>query len=193
MKISNIQTRKWKHVFHIKLGAYPWEGAPSCTIPCPYFWLYNSRLPFFCGLREPSSLHMLLCLWCHESSSVSKPPFLPHILNIPLLSRSLLPCSSPLVGHASSEHHRQCPASVMTTRPSGFTFSSSPDWSPLSKSSSWLNLSGSHTHYLLLALLYLLFGSNLRHLFSSLLASPVFPSITRSSCPLLSPHICLKR
>lgn len=166
-----MQTRKWKHIFHIKLGTYPWEGSPSCTIPCPYFWLYNSPLSFFCVLRESSSLHMLLHLWCHEPSSVSKGCLLsflllPQILNPPpLLSRSLPPCSAPLVGHASSEHHRQCPASVMTTCPSGFTFSSSPGWSPLSKRSSWLNLSGSHTHDLLLTLLYLVFGSNLCHLF----------------------------
>lgn len=59
----------------------------------------------------------------------------------PLLSHSLPPYLAPLVGHASSDHHRQCLASIMTTRPSGFTFSSSPDWSPLSKSSEPLRLS----------------------------------------------------
>lgn len=86
-----MQTKKWKHIFHIKLGTCPWEGSPSCTIPCPYFWLYNSPLSFFCVLGEPSSLHMLLYLWCHEPSSVSKGCLfsfllLPQILNPPLSS-----------------------------------------------------------------------------------------------------------
>lgn len=191
-----MQTRKWKHISN--LACTPQRVLPRALFRAHIFGCIFG-LSFFCSLREPSSLQMLLCLWCHEPSGVSKGCllsflFLPQILNpLPLFSRSLPPCSAPLVGHASSERHHQCPASVMTTRLSGFTFSSSPDWSPLSKSSSWLNLLGSHTHYLLLALLYLVFGSNLCHLFfSSLLASPVFLSIIRSSCPLLSPHICLK-
>lgn len=81
----------------------------------------------------------------------------------PLLSHSLSPHSAPLVGHASSEHHHPCPAPVMTTCPSRFTFFFSPDSSPLSKSSSWMNLSISYTHCSLLFLLYLVFGSSFCH------------------------------
>lgn len=96
-----MQTRKWKPIFHIKLGMYPWEGSPSCTIPCSYFWLYDNPLSFFCVLREPSSLHVLLCLRCQRCFK-GLPPFFPsptpNFESPPLLSRSLPPYSAPPSG-----------------------------------------------------------------------------------------------
>lgn len=103
-----MQTRKWKHIFHIKLGMYPWEGSPLCTIPCSYFWLYNKPLSFFCVFWEPSSLHMLLCLWCQRVSKGCLLSFLllPQTLNplspLPFPSTILCPPSGSRKFRASS-------------------------------------------------------------------------------------------
>lgn len=139
-----------------------------------------------CILWEPS----IISLWWHRPNTVSKflPPFDPSsTLNFEDPLPPVLPSSERVTPVESVSASGRFPLwqPVKVDSPSCLG-------SSLSKSSSWLNLSVSHTHHSSSSS-FSRSGPTFVIFSSSPLASLALPSVTGSSCRLSSLRVCLKR